>query len=76
MAITRGNRNTSQRAMETAAQQYGVPIIKEYDYVSSPPDWQSHMQACYYPDAYPDSLKARRDAVIASLVKLIIRSQS
>lgn len=60
-------------AMDQAVQQYGVPIIKQYDYVSSLPDWRSHMSSCYYPDAYLDSLKAQQEeAVIAPLVKALI----
>jgi hypothetical protein len=57
-------------AMDAVAAQYNVPVIREYAYIESLPDWQSHMLNCVVPDAYLDGLKAiQEQAVIAPLVK-------
>jgi hypothetical protein len=64
-------------AMDAAAAAYNVPIIHQYAYVESLPNWQAHMLNCDVPDAYLDSLKAAQEqTVIAPLVKTIIGSQS
>lgn len=65
------------QAMDQAAITYNVPIIHQYAYVESLPNWQSHMLNCLVPDAYLDSLKAQQEqAVIAPLIKTIIGGQS
>lgn len=62
------------RAMDAAAQQYNVPIIKNYQMIIGLPDWKSHMDAsCFYPDVWLDSVKATQElAVIGPLVKHLI----
>ena len=60
------------QAMDQVAVTYNVPIVHQYAYVESLPNWQSHMLNCLVPDAYLDSLKAQQEqAVIAPLVKKI-----
>ena len=57
-------------AMDAAAAQYNVPLIKQYDWISSMPGWQSHMLGCLVPDSYLDGLKAKAEqAVVGPMVK-------
>lgn len=61
------------QAMDDVAGQYGVPVIKQYAYIQTVPNWCNHMSAGFYPDAYIDGLKAAQDlAVIGPLAKDII----
>ena len=63
--------------MDAAAQQYGVALIKQYDYISSVTGWCSHMAQGFYPDAFIAQLKAKQEqAVIAPLVQTLIGGQS
>lgn len=65
------------QAMDDAAAQFNVPIVTQYAYISSLPNWQSHMASCLYPDAYLLAIKAQREqAVIAPLVQTLIGGQS
>ncbi|WP_260858726.1 hypothetical protein [Paraburkholderia sp. BCC1885] len=60
-------------AMDAVAKQYNVPVIAQYAYVQSIPDWQTHMLNCLIPDAYLDALKAKQElTVIAPLVEAVI----
>lgn len=60
-------------AMDAAAKQYGVALIKQYAYISSIPGWCGHMAQGFYPDAYIAQLKAKQEqAVIAPLVQAAI----
>ena len=64
-------------AMDAVAVQYNVPVIHQYAYVESLPNWQAHMIGCTVPDAYLAALKAAQEqAVIAPLVNAIIGGQS
>lgn len=64
-------------AVDAAGKQYGVPVIAQYNYVLSIPDWQAHMLDCIVPDAYLSGLKAKQEqTVIAPLVKVLIDGQS
>jgi hypothetical protein len=64
-------------AMDAAAAAYNVPIINQYAYIESLPNWQAHMLNCTVPDAYLDGLKAAQEqTVIAPLVKQLIGGQS
>ncbi|SCU75508.1 conserved hypothetical protein [Cupriavidus necator] len=61
-------------ANTTAA--YKVPLVKQYGYVQGLPNWQSHMNSCFYPDEWMLQIKAQRQAeVLAPLVKNIIGEQ-
>ena len=61
------------QAMDDTAAQFNVPIVTHYAYISSLPNWQSHMASCLYPDAYLLAIKAQREqAVIAPLVQALI----
>jgi hypothetical protein len=61
------------QAMDDAATAYNVPIVKQYEYISSMPGWKSHMTSCMVPDAYLDSIKAQREAdVVGQIVKSLI----
>lgn len=63
-------------AMDAAAQQYNVPIIKQYDFVQGILGWETHMTGCLYPDAALDAAKAQQEAaVITPLVRSIIGSK-
>lgn len=60
-------------AMDSVAKQYGVPVIAQYTYIESIPDWRAHMLNCEIPDAYLDALKATQEQmIIAPLVKTLI----
>lgn len=57
-------------AMDAAAAQYNVPLIKQYDWISSMTGWQKHMIGCLVPDSYLDGLKAQAEqAVVGPLVQ-------
>ena len=51
-------------AIDAAAQQYGVVLIQQYNYISSIQGWQSHMANCFYPDAYLDGLRAAQEQLV------------
>lgn len=58
------------QAMDAAAEQYGVALIRQYAYISSIAGWCSHMAQGFYPDAYIDAMKAKQErAVIAPLIQ-------
>ncbi|MFL9928017.1 hypothetical protein P0D88_01810 [Paraburkholderia sp. RL18-103-BIB-C] len=59
--------------MDNIAQQYNVPLVRQYDHITSLPNWQSHLSGCFYPDEWLLNIKAQRQAaVLAPLVKTII----
>jgi len=59
--------------MDNVAAQYNVPLVKQYDYIQSLPNWQSHLSGCLYPDEWLLNVKAQRQAaVLAPLVKAAI----
>lgn len=63
------------QAMNDAAAQFNVVIIRQYDATLALPNWQSRMSACFYPDDAILALKAQRQtAVLAPLIKSIIGS--
>lgn len=57
-------------AIDAASKQYGVPVIQQYAYIQTIPDWKLHMDStCTLPDAWLNSIKANQElAVIAPLV--------
>lgn len=62
--------------MDGVAQQYNVPIVKQFDYIQTLPNWQSHFSGCLYPDDAMLAIKAQRQAaVLAPLVKTIVGEQ-
>jgi hypothetical protein len=62
--------------MDNIAAQYNVPLVKQFDYIQSLPNWQSHMSGCLFPDDWLLSIKAQRQAaVLAPLVKSIVGAQ-
>jgi hypothetical protein len=64
---------TYVQAMDDVAGQYGVPVIKQYAFIQTVPNWCSHMAGGFYPDSFIDGLKAQQElAVIGPLVKGII----
>lgn len=64
-------------AMNDAAAQFNVPIVKQFDYTQTLPNWQSHMNACFYPDEWMLQAKGQQQAVLlAPLIKKIIGEQS
>ena len=64
------------QAMDDAATQFNVPIVTQYTYISSLPNWQSHMASCIYPDSYLLQIKAQRElSVVAPIIKSIIGAQ-
>ena len=61
------------QAMNVAAVRYHVPIIQQYDAISSLDGWQSHMLNCITPDAMLTADKAaREEAIIAPIVDRLI----
>ncbi len=65
------------RAMDDAAALYSVPLVKQYAYIQTLPNWQSHLSGCFFPDDLLYALKAQREAAILTpLVKTIIGGQS
>lgn len=63
-------------AMNDAAAQFNVPIVKRFDYIQTLPNWRSHMNSRFYPDEWMLQIKGRRQAdLIAPLVKNIIGEQ-
>ncbi|MFL9865236.1 hypothetical protein PQR67_13745 [Paraburkholderia fungorum] len=61
------------QAMDAAAAQYGVALVRQYAYSQSNPDWCSHMAQSFYSDACIDSLKIKQEhAVVGPLVKTIL----
>jgi len=59
-------------AMDDAATQFNVPLVRQYAYIGGLPNWQQHMASCLYPDAYLLQIKAQREqAVIAPLIRQI-----
>lgn len=62
--------------MASIADAYKVPLVKQYSYVQGLPNWQSHMNACFYPDEWLLQIKAERQAaVLAPIVKAAIGEQ-
>lgn len=63
-------------AMNDAAAQFSVPIIKQFDYIQTLPNWQSHMNGCFYPDEWMLRAKGQQQAaLLAPLIKTIIGEQ-
>ncbi len=59
-------------AMNDAAAQLNVTIIKQYDYILTLQNWQSHMSACFYPDEEILRIKGQREAeVLAPIIRNI-----
>lgn len=55
--------------MNGIADAYKLPLVKQYAYVQALPNWQSHMNACLYPDEWMLQIKAQRQAeVLAPIV--------
>jgi lysophospholipase L1-like esterase len=58
--------------MRTVAQQYGVLLIQQYDYIKSLPNWQSMLPDCVHPTQALYKIKGDREAQqIQSLVTSI-----
>jgi hypothetical protein len=63
--------------MDDVAAQMAVPIVTQYQYVQTIPNWQSHFNACFYPDESILALKAQRQAAaLAPLIQSLIGSGS
>jgi hypothetical protein len=59
--------------MDNTADAYKVPLVKQYANVQALPNWQSHMNACLYPDEWMLSIKAQRQAeVLAPIVARLL----
>jgi acyl-CoA thioesterase I len=58
-------------AMDSVAQSQNVPLIQQYQYILSLPNWQSMLQSdCVHPTDALYELKAQREAaILAPLVK-------
>ena len=64
-------------AMDDVAAQMSVPIVTQYQYVQTIPNWQSHLSGCFYPDESIYALKAQRQAAgLAPLVQSLVGSGS
>ncbi|MBH9645035.1 hypothetical protein [Burkholderia vietnamiensis] len=62
-------------AMDAAASQFNIPLIRQYNDIQAIDGWQSHMLGCTVPDATLDAFRARREqAIIGPLVKATISS--
>jgi hypothetical protein len=57
------------RALDDAATQFNVPIVSQYEYIGSLPDWQSHITSCLYPDAYLLAIKAQREFEVVAPIR-------
>lgn len=63
-------------AMNDAAGQFNVLVVKQFDYIQTLPNWQSHMSACLYPDEWMLQVKGQRLAqALAPLAKNTIGDQ-
>jgi hypothetical protein len=59
--------------MDGIATQYNVPIVKQFDYIQTLPNWQTHLSACLYPDEWLLHIKAQQEAnVLAPIVQQLI----
>jgi hypothetical protein len=59
--------------MDNVAASYNVPIVKQYDYIQSLPNWQTHLSGCLFPDEWLLNVKAQRQAaILAPLVRAVI----
>lgn len=59
--------------IDNIALAYNVPVVKQYEYILSLPNWQSHMSGCFLPDDWLLNVKAQRQAaVLATVVKSLI----
>lgn len=57
-------------AMDDVATQMKVPLVQQYQQILALPNWQSHFNAGFYPDAYIQSIKAQQEsAVLSAIVK-------
>lgn len=64
-------------AMDNVAAQMNVALVAQYQYILTLPSWQSHLNACLYPDGWIYNIKAQREAeVIAQLIKSYIGRKS
>ena len=63
-------------AMNDAAAQFNVPIVKQFDYIQTLPNWQTHMASCFYPDEWLLQIKGQRQAaaLAQSLGRLMIEN--
>ncbi len=60
--------------MNNVAETYKVPVVRQYSYVQGLPNWQSHMESCFYPDEWMLQIKAQRQAEgLASIVKTLMQ---
>lgn len=61
--------------MRQIAQQQGVTLIQQYDYIASLPNWQSMLVDCIHPNDALYKIKGDREAaVLAPIVKSILTS--
>lgn len=54
--------------MASIAEDYKVPLVKQYDYIQGLPNWQSHFSGCLYPDAFILAIKGQRQAEVLGLI--------
>jgi hypothetical protein len=60
--------------MDGVAEQYNVPLVKQFDYIQTLPNWQSHFNACLYPDEWIFQIKAQREAaILAPIVQSLMK---
>lgn len=55
-------------AMNDAAAQFNVPIVKQFDYILALPNWRSHMNECFYPDEWMLQIKGQRQAYAINML--------
>lgn len=60
--------------MRSVAVDMGVPIVSEYDYIQTLPDWQGYLADCIHPSPALYAIKAQRMAVaLAPLVANLLQ---
>ncbi|PLT18752.1 hypothetical protein [Ralstonia mannitolilytica] len=62
--------------MDNVAETYKVPVVRQYSYIQTLPNWQSHMGSCFYPDEWMLQIKAQRQAeVLAPILGNLLSSK-
>jgi hypothetical protein len=63
-------------AMNEAAAQFNVLIIRQYDAILALPNWQSHMNACLHPDEWLLQIKGHiQGEALTPIAKMMIDKQ-
>jgi hypothetical protein len=53
-------------AMDDVAAQMKVPLVQQYKAILALPNWHTHMNSCFYPDAWLYQIKAQAQAAVFS----------